>query len=66
MLIPDSCDILDGVCASLLRIIDLALFFLDTQNHIANSMSSGSGSGVPFLVQATIARQISLQECIGK
>ncbi|VDK39007.1 unnamed protein product [Taenia asiatica] len=29
-------------------------------------MSSGSGSGVPFLVQATVARQISLQECIGK
>ncbi|VDM16649.1 unnamed protein product [Hydatigera taeniaeformis] len=27
-------------------------------------MSSGSGSGVPFLVQATVARQISLQECI--
>ncbi len=29
-------------------------------------MSSGSGSGVPFLVQTTVARQISLQECIGK
>ncbi|VDN09750.1 unnamed protein product [Dibothriocephalus latus] len=28
--------------------------------------SSGSGSGLPFLVQATVSRQIALQECIGK
>nr|CDS33986.1 activin receptor type [Hymenolepis microstoma] len=34
--------------------------------HGGGTMSSGSGSGVPFLVQATVARQISLQECIGK
>ncbi|KAM3173030.1 hypothetical protein ACTXT7_013334 [Hymenolepis weldensis] len=36
------------------------------QTHAGGTMSSGSGSGVPFLVQATVARQISLQECIGK
>eukprot|EP00108_Taenia_solium_P003375 TsM_000925600 transcript=TsM_000925600 gene=TsM_000925600 len=36
------------------------------QTQYAGAMSSGSGSGVPFLVQATVARQISLQECIGK
>ncbi|KAG5451031.1 Activin receptor type-1, variant 2 [Clonorchis sinensis] len=29
------------------------------------SGSSGSGSGVPFLVQRTIARQIELKDCIG-
>ncbi|CAL8086118.1 unnamed protein product [Calicophoron daubneyi] len=29
------------------------------------SFTSGSGSGLPFLVQRTIARQIRLHECIG-
>ncbi|VDO04650.1 unnamed protein product [Rodentolepis nana] len=42
------------------------LFTLPLQTHGGGTMSSGSGSGVPFLVQATVARQISLQECIGK
>ncbi|KAA8582018.1 hypothetical protein FQN60_008758 [Etheostoma spectabile] len=28
--------------------------------------TSGSGSGLPFLVQRTVARQISLMECVGK
>uniref|UniRef100_A0A5K3FR97 receptor protein serine/threonine kinase n=2 Tax=Mesocestoides corti TaxID=53468 RepID=A0A5K3FR97_MESCO len=36
------------------------------RNQFAGTLSSGSGSGVPFLVQATVAREISLQECIGK
>jgi len=31
-----------------------------------DSMTSGSGSGLPFLVQRTLAKQISLRECIGK
>ncbi|TSS97507.1 Activin receptor type-1 [Bagarius yarrelli] len=31
-----------------------------------NSCTSGSGSGLPFLVQRTVARQISLMECVGK
>ena len=31
-----------------------------------HSMTSGSGSGLPFLVQRTLAKQISLRECIGK
>ncbi|XP_077476245.1 activin receptor type-1 isoform X2 [Stigmatopora argus] len=31
-----------------------------------HSCTSGSGSGLPFLVQRTVARQISLMECVGK
>ncbi|XP_047671541.1 activin receptor type-1 isoform X2 [Tachysurus fulvidraco] len=31
-----------------------------------HSCTSGSGSGLPFLVQRTVARQISLVECVGK
>ncbi|XP_029972366.1 activin receptor type-1 [Salarias fasciatus] len=31
-----------------------------------HSCTSGSGSGLPFLVQRTVARQISLIECVGK
>uniref|UniRef100_A0A3B3HV26 receptor protein serine/threonine kinase n=2 Tax=Oryzias latipes TaxID=8090 RepID=A0A3B3HV26_ORYLA len=30
------------------------------------SCTSGSGSGLPFLVQRTVARQTSLLECVGK
>ncbi|XP_029350438.1 activin receptor type-1 [Echeneis naucrates] len=33
---------------------------------LAHSCTSGSGSGLPFLVQRTVARQISLMECVGK
>nr|VZI50181.1 unnamed protein product [Spirometra erinaceieuropaei] len=36
------------------------------QRGQVQSSSSGSGSGLPFLVQATVSRQIALQECIGK
>ncbi|XP_060677085.1 activin receptor type-1-like [Hemiscyllium ocellatum] len=31
-----------------------------------HSCTSGSGSGLPFLVQRTMARQITLVECVGK
>jgi len=31
-----------------------------------DTCTSGSGSGLPFLVQRTVARQINLVECIGK
>ncbi len=30
------------------------------------SCSSGSGSGLPFLVQRTVARQVTLVDCIGE
>ena len=31
-----------------------------------HSMTSGSGSGLPLLIQRTLAKQIHLEECIGK
>lgn len=31
-----------------------------------HSCTSGSGSGLPFLVQRTVARQITLVDCVGK
>lgn len=31
-----------------------------------NTATSGSGSGLPFLIQRTMARQIQLQDCIGR
>uniref|UniRef100_A0A8C9TPZ8 Activin receptor type-1 n=1 Tax=Scleropages formosus TaxID=113540 RepID=A0A8C9TPZ8_SCLFO len=31
-----------------------------------HSCTSGSGSGLPFFVQRTVARQITLNECVGK
>uniref|UniRef100_A0A3P9JWH1 Activin receptor type-1 n=1 Tax=Oryzias latipes TaxID=8090 RepID=A0A3P9JWH1_ORYLA len=36
---------------------------IDLLDH---SCTSGSGSGLPFLVQRTVARQITLNECVGK
>lgn len=36
------------------------------QNMFDHSITSGSGSGLPFLVQRTVARQVTLIECIGK
>lgn len=36
------------------------------QDLLDHSCTSGSGSGLPFLVQRTVARQISLVECVGK
>ncbi|XP_064646369.1 activin receptor type-1-like isoform X2 [Lineus longissimus] len=36
------------------------------QDLFDHSCTSGSGSGLPFLVQRTVARQVTLSECIGK
>ena len=36
------------------------------QEYFNHSMTSGSGSGLPLLIQRTMAKQISLVECIGK
>lgn len=42
-------------------------FFLSfSQDLLDHSCTSGSGSGLPFLVQRTVARQITLNECVGK
>ncbi|MCI4377896.1 hypothetical protein PGIGA_G00208930 [Pangasianodon gigas] len=50
---------IDGLIASNVGDSTLA----DMLDH---SCTSGSGSGLPFLVQRTVARQISLVECVGK
>ncbi|XP_061471203.1 serine/threonine-protein kinase receptor R3 [Rhineura floridana] len=36
------------------------------ENLLNDDCTTGSGSGLPFLVQRTVARQISLVECVGK
>lgn len=36
------------------------------REYLEHSMTSGSGSGLPLLIQRTLAKQISLIECIGK
>ncbi|KAF5928507.1 hypothetical protein HPG69_015113 [Diceros bicornis minor] len=33
---------------------------------LGNDCTTGSGSGLPFLVQRTVARQVALVECVGK
>lgn len=38
---------------------------LELQDLLDHSCTSGSGSGLPFLVQRTVARQITLLECVG-
>ncbi|KAM9342539.1 activin receptor type-1-like isoform 2-T2 [Pholidichthys leucotaenia] len=50
---------IDGLIASNVGDSTLA----DLLDH---SCTSGSGSGLPFLVQRTVARQIALNECVGK
>eukprot|EP00062_Callorhinchus_milii_P013009 gi/632960651/ref/XP_007896316.1/ PREDICTED: activin receptor type-1-like [Callorhinchus milii] len=50
---------IDGLIASNVGDSTLA----DLLDH---SCTSGSGSGLPFLVQRTVARQITLMECVGK
>ncbi|GCC19486.1 hypothetical protein chiPu_0000023 [Chiloscyllium punctatum] len=50
---------IDGLIASNVGDSTLA----DLLDH---SRTSGSGSGLPFLVQRTVARQITLMECVGK
>lgn len=46
----------------------LCLLFLIyvSQDLLDHSCTSGSGSGLPFLVQRTVARQITLNECVGE
>lgn len=36
------------------------------REYLEHSMTSGSGSGLPLLIQRTLAKQISLADCIGK
>lgn len=36
------------------------------REYLEHSLTSGSGSGLPLLIQRTLAKQISLMECIGK
>ncbi|XP_066158125.1 activin receptor type-1 isoform X2 [Euwallacea fornicatus] len=36
------------------------------REYLEHTMTSGSGSGFPLLVQRTMAKQIALMECIGK
>ncbi|KAF4519790.1 hypothetical protein B566_EDAN009042 [Ephemera danica] len=36
------------------------------REYLEHSLTSGSGSGLPLLIQRTIAKQTSLSECIGK
>ncbi|KAK6618719.1 hypothetical protein RUM43_013110 [Polyplax serrata] len=36
------------------------------REFMEHSLTSGSGSGLPLLIQRTLAKQISLTECIGK
>lgn len=36
------------------------------REYLESSLTSGSGSGLPLLIQRTMAKQISLAECIGK
>ncbi|XP_053326732.1 activin receptor type-1 [Spea bombifrons] len=50
---------IDGLIASNVGDSTLA----DLLDH---TCTSGSGSGLPFLVQRTVARQITLAECVGK
>ncbi|XP_048455139.1 activin receptor type-1 [Rhincodon typus] len=50
---------IDGLIASNVGDSTLA----DLLDH---SCTSGSGSGLPFLIQRTVARQITLVECVGK
>lgn len=36
------------------------------KEYLDGSMTSGSGSGLPLLIQRTLAKNIQLVECIGK
>ncbi|XP_026467222.1 activin receptor type-1 [Ctenocephalides felis] len=36
------------------------------REYLEHSMTSGSGSGLPLLIQRTLAKQVTLAECIGK
>lgn len=36
------------------------------REYLQHSVTSGSGSGLPLLIQRTLAKQVSLVECIGR
>ncbi|GBP70588.1 Activin receptor type-1 [Eumeta japonica] len=36
------------------------------REYLECSVTSGSGSGLPLMVQRTLAKQVTLQECVGK
>ena len=36
------------------------------QDLLNSDCTTGSGSGLPFLVQRTVARQVALVECVGE
>lgn len=36
------------------------------QEYLQHSMTSGSGSGLPLLIQRTLSKQVTLLDCIGK
>ena len=46
--------------------IESSLFPYEFQEVFEHSVTSGSGSGMPLLIQRTLAKQITLGECIGK
>lgn len=37
-----------------------------SQDLLDSDCTTGSGSGLPFLVQRTVARQVALVECVGE
>ena len=37
-----------------------------SQDLLDSECTTGSGSGLPFLVQRTVARQVALVECVGE
>lgn len=43
-----------------------ACLLFSHQNIYDEFCTSGSGTGLPYLVQRTMARQISLVECVGQ
>lgn len=50
-------------CNWILRCATKNLVF---QEYFDQSVTSGSGSGLPLLIQRTLARQVTLAECIGR
>ncbi|XP_055494076.1 activin receptor type-1-like isoform X1 [Leucoraja erinacea] len=57
---------IDGLIASNVGDSTLADHLFFSQDLLDHSCTSGSGSGLPFLIQRTVARQITLVECVGK
>lgn len=44
----------------------LSVASLCLQDFLDSDCTTGSGSGLPFLVQRTVARQVALVECVGE